>query len=730
LKPIGKFASKFKHKDLKVNLNSIRTKTIAVTLLLTMVPLIGTTQYLTNNFKQAEEHKIKEYSITTAHEKAVEIDNWIKEKITMQENLIRNDPVFKQTTASEILLRVSTLDNYDQSIDTISYISKENLRFNNAQFASLQQSERTAAANAAAKPVEEFDALAEQPADQPAAQQTETFEDKVMRLGAKIEGIPEYEAAKKDNAVVIGEVRSKTRSLQVLPIYVPFKDKDGKFNGAIEVLLSSNSFYNNISGIKLEKTGYGYIIGADGKYISHIKNTYNNKRFDEFIKDEGSIQTFENTILKEDSGYVEYKDEEGKSLIASFEKIPSTNWRVVVAAPKEEIYATVQQIEYASFIAIVIALAVVFILSILVADNNVRPILRFSKLMKKAASGDLTDRLPEKRKDEIGQLSRDINTTHESLAQLIKQLNQSIHQVATASEELSVISSQSTEASNQISGSIEHVAEGTKGQEESTARIQKTIIDMSNEIQKIADSQRTVFETIGDASDELNSGNEKIVSIINQMKLIENSVKSSSKVVQELGAKSTQIGQVMNIISEVASQTNLLALNATIEAARAGEHGRGFAVVADEVKKLAEKTHESISDVAKIINEIQRYIANTTKSMSEGLFEVERGIAVTEETGIVFKTMLGKVEQIVKQTEEVSLATNQISNGATQVVEVVSQFTQIGQEIVDSVSNVSAASEEQLAGMEEITASANTLDHMAKELRNLVGRFVIEKASN
>jgi methyl-accepting chemotaxis protein len=148
------------------------------------------------------------------------------------------------------------------------------------------------------------------------------------------------------------------------------------------------------------------------------------------------------------------------------------------------------------------------------------------------------------------------------------------------------------------------------------------------------------------------------------------------------------------------------------------------------VKKLAEKTHESISDVAKIINEIQRYIVNTTKSMSEGLFEVERGIAVTEETGIVFKSMLGRVEQIVKQTEEVSLATNQISNGATQVVEVVSQFTQIGQEIVDSVSNVSAASEEQLAGMQEITASANTLDHMAKELRTLVGRFVIEKAPN
>jgi methyl-accepting chemotaxis protein len=100
-----------------------------------------------------------------------------------------------------------------------------------------------------------------------------------------------------------------------------------------------------------------------------------------------------------------------------------------------------------------------------------------------------------------------------------------------------------------------------------------------------------------------------------------------------LGEHSQQIGEIIQVIDDIAEQTNLLALNAAIEAARAGEHGKGFAVVADEVRKLAERSSKATKEIAELITNIQKLTAGAVKAMEEGTGEVEQGVSLAVDAG-------------------------------------------------------------------------------------------------
>jgi methyl-accepting chemotaxis protein len=132
-------------------------------------------------------------------------------------------------------------------------------------------------------------------------------------------------------------------------------------------------------------------------------------------------------------------------------------------------------------------------------------------------------------------------------------------------------------------------------------------------------------------------GNSVVKGAVEQMNKIEEKVSISSNIVNVLGEKSNELGNIVYMITQIAEQTNLLALNAAIEAARAGEQGRDFAVVAEEVRKLAEQSGIAAGQIGGLIHEIQNEIDDAVKSMSEGNGAVKDGIIMVENTVSVFK---------------------------------------------------------------------------------------------
>lgn len=195
-------------------------------------------------------------------------------------------------------------------------------------------------------------------------------------------------------------------------------------------------------------------------------------------------------------------------------------------------------------------------------------------------------------------------------------------------------------------------------------------------------------------------GNQEIQIAVEQMNLISHSMNGLAEAVKGLGKRSEEIGEFVQVITDIAVQTNLLALNAAIEAARAGEHGRGFAVVADMVRKLAKQSAQSAQQIAGLTQSIQVETAKTVKSMEVGTKEVNKGIHIIYKAGQSFERIQHSVNAVKTQIQEVSAASQHISAGTKQTVNLIHLISEVTQSTVDGVRHISSAEQEKLAIME------------------------------
>ena len=177
------------------------------------------------------------------------------------------------------------------------------------------------------------------------------------------------------------------------------------------------------------------------------------------------------------------------------------------------------------------------------------------------------------------------------------------------------------------------------------------------------------------------AGREKVQDVVQSINQVASFTEKINESMEQLLQQATDIGQVMNIITDIADQTNLLALNAAIEAARAGEAGRGFAVVADEVRKLAEKTMQATKSVGTAINNIQE------GAQANGAFIRQSA----EQVGIS-RELAGKAGEALESIEHMVMDT------------------------ADQVRAIAAASEEQSASSEEVNKNTEAVSHIAKDV--------------
>ncbi|WP_415873531.1 MULTISPECIES: methyl-accepting chemotaxis protein [Bacillus cereus group] len=251
------------------------------------------------------------------------------------------------------------------------------------------------------------------------------------------------------------------------------------------------------------------------------------------------------------------------------------------------------------------------------------------------------------------------------------------------------------------------------------------LFDVTEGIQHVANSSSSINTASAHTREKAEDGGKLVGKTVNQMQSIAESVSQSDEVIQLLNNKSKQIGDILEVIQNIADQTNLLALNAAIEAARAGEHGRGFAIVADEVRKLAEKSSVSSSEISKLICEIQDDMSKTVKSMGHVNEEVQSGLVIANETKQNFTEILQSTNEIADQIKTMVETANGMSKGANEVSISVGQIAMTAQNNATSTQNVAASAEEQLASMEEIGSAAGTLSQMAEELQVLIERFKV-----
>ena len=189
-------------------------------------------------------------------------------------------------------------------------------------------------------------------------------------------------------------------------------------------------------------------------------------------------------------------------------------------------------------------------------------------------------------------------------------------------------------------------------------------------------------------------------------------VKKSSETVEELGKSSNEIGEIIQVIDDIADQTNLLALNAAIEAASAGEQGRGFAVVADEVRKLAERTSKATQEIAGMIKHIQKDTEGAVKSMQQGTKEVEKGRNLAEKAGDSLKEIIKGADRVTDIVTQVAAASEEQSRASEQITQNI--------ELITNVTQQSAT------GVRQIAHAAEELNQLTGNLQSLISSFKVD----
>ena len=327
------------------------------------------------------------------------------------------------------------------------------------------------------------------------------------------------------------------------------------------------------------------------------------------------------------------------------------------------------------------------------------------------------------RGDEFGEVERELAVMSEGLNKLMRQISDSTEQIAASSEQLTASSMQSAKAATQVAQSVTDAAEAVVQQQGSVAKGTAAVEQISTSMDGIRSEAERVAEHSASAAEHAATGSNAIDASVGKIKSVENTVSSSAELVDKLGARSQEIGTIVDTISGIAGQTNLLALNAAIEAARAGEHGRGFAVVAEEVRKLAEQSQTAAQQIADLIRAIQEDTASAVSSMQDGRNAVVEGAESVEEIRTMFDQIKDIVHQVSAQVQTMSASVISVAGEADGVSNEIEQIDAHGKKVSDEMQTVSAATEEQSASAQEIASASDALAKLAQEMQLSLKNF-------
>lgn len=403
----------------------------------------------------------------------------------------------------------------------------------------------------------------------------------------------------------------------------------------------------------------------------------------------------------------------------------------IVLRIDEDSEAAVGAIEYAnnlSYIILLATLGVIMLIIILFLVLSVKlisdPVIKVKDMAVRLSSGDLLmGDLEHDSKDEIGVLVDSFNTMKNTYRDAVKGTNKLAMDVSISSKEISDAAELAAITSQKMADAIANVSQGAKEQLGAVKESVKVVDIIFGNMDNIKNTVEEVREASTKTVSSANEGTEAMLSVIEQMRNINEKADNTGKIINKLGERSKEIGQIVDSIAQIANQTNLLALNAAIEAARAGEHGRGFAVVADEVRKLAEQSAISSKQITALISEIQQDTLNAVKSMEEGNKEIGVGVEVVNRAKTRFESIVNLFSGVNAQVKNVTQIIAQTSKESEKLSNAIKSINDISKTLSDKSESVSVASEDQSASIQQTASNSAEMSLLAEGLQKSLSKF-------
>jgi twitching motility protein PilJ len=318
-------------------------------------------------------------------------------------------------------------------------------------------------------------------------------------------------------------------------------------------------------------------------------------------------------------------------------------------------------------------------------DRNQQAILRLLDELSSLADGDLTVQATVT-EDITGAIADSINYAVDALRGLVTTINQSAIQLDSATRQTQALSQHLAKASGAQSKQIASATESAAGMASSVAEV-------SGNAERAADVARHSVEVA-------HKGGDAVRRTIDGMNTIRETIQDTSKRIKRLGESSQEIGNIVELINDIAEQTNILALNASIQASMAGEAGRGFAVVADEVQRLAERAANATKQIEVLVRTIQTDTNEAVVSMERSTTDVVGGALLTENAGAALEEIEQVSNQIAVLVQNISGSSRQQTGAAQNIARNMQVLKEISAQTADSTNATSAA----IAKLAELSA--------------------------
>lgn len=474
----------------------------------------------------------------------------------------------------------------------------------------------------------------------------------------------------------------------------------------ITIDMAASFLSSPIESMNLPEGSYCALVTQDGREITS-----------DIMQGQVQIgnQEFYKTVLdSEEISSYRYVEMDHKKYLYLFAKIGNTKNVVCCIIPQSAILEQANDIRTFTFVIVFIASVVAIGLSTFMAIGIKKVMHELNLIAKKAAEGDLTQLIKQKRKDEFGVLNKHLSGMFGGMKELIGKVSDVTESVSLSSKDVAESSISLVDNAKQISQTVGNIELGINEQAGNAENCMKKMDELSSLINNVVERTGQINELAEKTKVILLQNSTTMHSLAQNVKSSTGISKTAMEEMADLSLQSREINSITETMNEIADQTNLLALNASIEAARAGEAGRGFAVVAEEIRKLAVGSMNASAQITKIIGNIQIKMDDTAN--------------IVKQSGEMISSQEDALNQTINSFADVTMQMDHLKDTITKIVQEAEGMNEAKEATMGAIESISAVLEETAASSTEVLTAVGRQEKTIEMLSGEAGQLE-EKAT-